>query len=138
MPTPWRATTIAIDFDRTFTSDIDMWRHLIWVFFKRGHVVWLVTGRHHTPENRQLVQGVVGSPWGEFLTGSVFCDHRPKRDVTRELGIMIDVWIDDLPELIGHADREVFAQLEAQQPIAETLPVLEPGAVSPTSCWKPE
>lgn len=136
--TPHRQTTIALDFDRTFTADIDMWRYLIWLFVYRGHKVYLVTGRHDTPENKALVYETVGEAWVVLLKDCVFCNHQPKRDVCLAAGIVIDIWIDDLPELIGHADPEVFRKLEARQPIAETLPVLEPGAVAHTSFWKPE
>ena len=137
MATPWRPTTIALDFDRTFTSDIDLWRFLLQAFTKRGHKVYLVTGRHDTPENRQLVFDTLGDD-RLSLAGYAFCNHQPKRSVMEAAGVMIDIWIDDLPELIGQFEREVFDKLEAQQPVAETLPVLEPGAVSPSSCWSPE
>jgi hypothetical protein len=135
--TPFRETTIALDFDRTFTSDIDMWRYLVWLFTQRGHKVYLVTGRHDTPENRKVVFETLGTTTALLLADFIFCDHQAKRAVAQAAGIMIDIWIDDLPELIGHADRDVFRKLEAQQPIAETLPVFEPGVVDFTSFWKP-
>lgn len=134
--TPYRETTLALDFDRTFTADIDMWRHMLWLFFQRGHKVYLVTGRHDTAENRLTVHAAVGSPWLVLLEDCIFCNHQPKRDVTRAAGILIDIWIDDLPEFVGHADQEVFRKLESQQPVAETLPVLEPGSVDATSVWR--
>lgn len=135
---PFRCTAVAVDFDRTFTSDIDFWRAFILHSTQRGHRVYLVTGRHDRPDNHELVARVVGPATYQRLSGCVFCSHTPKRDVTRALGIMIDIWIDDLPEFVGHNDLDVFRKLEAQQPVAETLPVLEPGAVHPASMWSPE
>jgi hypothetical protein len=136
--TPRRPTTLALDFDRTFTSDIEMWRYLICLFVHRGHTVYLVTGRHDTPENQQLVRATLGAVAPLVLAGCVFCNHQPKREVMQNQGIMVDIWIDDLPEFIGHSDQEVFRRLEAQQPVAETLPVLEPGVVDPAAIWQPE
>jgi acid phosphatase class B len=135
--TPYRQTTIAIDFDRTFTSDIEMWRLLVRLFAKRGHAVYLVTGRHETPENRETVFKLLGADTHLFITHVVFCDHKPKRDVTRARGIYIDIWIDDLPELIGEANQDIVRKLEAIQPIAETLPVFEDGAVTSNAVWNP-
>lgn len=133
--TPFRNTNIALDFDRTFTSDIELWRHLIRLFVQRGHRVYLVTGRHDRPDNHATLARVVGEPTFKLLSGCILCSHRPKRDVTQALGIMIDIWIDDLPEMVGHNDQEVFRKLEAQQHVDETLPVFEPGAVDPAAIW---
>lgn len=136
MATPWRPTTIALDFDRTFTSDIDLWRFLIGAFTQRGHKVYLVTGRHDTPENRQLVYATLGDE-RLSLAGCAFCNHQPKRAVMEAAGVLVDIWIDDLPELVGNFEREVFDRLESAQPVAETLPVLAPQAVRPDSRWCP-
>lgn len=136
--TPYRHTNIALDFDRTFTSDIELWRYLIQLFTQRGHRVYLVTGRHDRPDNHELVARVVGTPTFNLLSGCILCNHRPKRDVTQALGIMIDIWIDDLPEMIGHNDQEVFRKLEAQQHVSETLPVFERSAVDPAAIWLPD
>jgi hypothetical protein len=135
--TPFRRTHIALDFDRTFTSDIEMWRHLIRLFVQRGHRVYIVTGRHDSADNHELVPRVVGAATYKLLSGCVFCNHTPKRDVMQALNIMVDIWIDDLPEMVGHNDQDVFRKLEAQQHVTETLPVFEPGAVDPSAIWTP-
>lgn len=136
--TPYRHTNIALDFDRTFTSDIELWRYLIRLFTQRGHRVYLVTGRHDRRDNHETVANVVGGPTMALLCACVFCNHTPKRDVMQARGIMIDIWIDDLPEMVGHNDQEVFRKLEAQQHVTETLPVFELGAVDPAAIWTPD
>ena len=136
--TPFRHTNIALDFDRTFTSDIEFWRYMIRMFTQRGHRVYIVTGRHDREDNRELVPRIMGASTYGLLSGIVFCNHSPKRDVMQARDIMIDIWIDDLPEMVGHNDQDVFRKLEAQQHVNETLPVFEPGAVDPDALWTPE
>lgn len=135
--TPYREMTFALDFDRTFTGDIEFWRLFVRLLALRKHKVWVITGRYDTAENRALVPAVIGDSTCALLEGVIFCDHRPKRDIAEANGVKIDIWIDDLPELIGHADQVVFRKLEAAQPVAETLPVLAPAAVDPRVVWRP-
>lgn len=135
--TPKRNTTIALDFDCTFTSDIEFWRLLVDLATRRGHAVVLVTARHDTPENRTLLADVIGQPTFARLSGFLLTDRQPKRSFAEALGYKIDVWIDDLPEFIGGHDPEVLEALKAKQSIVETLPVIEMGAVCPHAIWQP-
>lgn len=84
---------IMIDYDDTYTADIEMWRRIIPVFLEQ-HQVYLVTSRgddtpidldHHFVE------------WGIPV---IYCDYRAKKTVCDELGIKIDIWIDDNPHYI--------------------------------------
>jgi hypothetical protein len=135
--TPYRPTTMALDFDRTFTSDVEFWRFFIRHAVKRGHKVICVTGRTDTPHSRIELLRTFGEQTYTLLTDCVFCNHSPKRDRTLALGYKIDIWIDDLPEGVGATDAAVFRKLEDMFPVCETLPVFGKGCVDPVKVWTP-
>jgi len=80
---------IAVDYDNTYSDDEDMWRQLVEIMKKRGHLVVMVTAR--PPEDP-----INNVPLEIFYTSS-----KPKAEFMRGKGLEIDVWIDDWPELIG-------------------------------------
>lgn len=135
--TPYRHLLIAIDFDRTFTADVEFWRFFIHAAARRGHNVLCVTGRSPTPTGRAELLAVFGDNTLKLLKDLIFCDHSPKRKKTRELGYTVDIWIDDLPEGVGATDRTVFRALEEIYPVCETLPVFGKKAVDPVKIWTP-
>jgi hypothetical protein len=135
--TPYRHTTIAIDFDRTFTSDVEMWRLIIRLFARRGHTVLCVTGRTESNYSRLELATTFGEATFKLFKEIIFCDHSPKRIATLRRGYKVDIWIDDLPEGVGAADRKVFKQLEDMYPVCEELPVFTKGSVDPIRIWTP-
>lgn len=135
--TPYRLLTIALDFDRTFTSDVEFWRLFVALAARRGHHVLCVTGRTDTPYSRLEMLNVFGPETFKLLHDCVFCDHAPKRAITLQRGYVIDIWIDDLPEGVGAADKSVFKKLETLFPVCETLPVFNKDAVSTNKIWLP-
>lgn len=83
-----RTRTIAIDWDETFTADPEMWRSIIREMEGRGHTVYIVTSRspYAVEECDREDVAVIAT------SGS------PKRQTCMDLGIWIDIWIDDFPE----------------------------------------
>lgn len=84
---------IALDWDNTFTADPPLWLGFIKEAQKR-HRVFIVTARppEHGEEIRQAMD-----PLGVEI---IFCSGQPKIAVTDEAQVSIDIWIDDMPELL--------------------------------------
>lgn len=135
--TPKRNTTIALDFDRTFTSDVAFWRLFVELASLRGHRVLCVTGRTDTPYSRLELARLFGEPAFKLLTDLIFCNHAPKRQIVHAKGYNIDIWIDDMPEGITATDAAAFRALEQIYPVCETLPVFEKDTVDPKYIWRP-
>jgi hypothetical protein len=135
---PYRPTVMAIDFDRTFTSDVDFWRLFIRQAVTRGHTVLCVTGRTDTPYSRAELANVFGSSTFSLLTCCIFCNHSPKRAAAQRAGYRVDIWIDDLPEGVGATDPKEFKKLEDQFDVCEMLPVFHKGALDAQAVWRPD
>lgn len=136
--TPYRKTVIALDFDRTFTSDVEFWRMFVLRATQRGHAIICVTGRTDCPRNHAEVAAVFGPECFARLSGCVFCSHAPKRAVVESRGHAVDIWIDDLPEGIGARDAAEFKALESKFQVCETLPVFNVAELPPNTVWQPE
>lgn len=98
---------IALDFDETFTLDPTMWLYFIDEAVTAGHTVYIVTARDEFNDGINWLK--VGL--GEAPCEVIWCDGCPKRELTRGLGLKIDVWIDDnpagiiLPTSFTHEDQ---------------------------------
>lgn len=84
---------IALDFDGTYTAAPHFWEDFIRKAEVSGHLVWIVTARDE--DNDGIDWSKVGAARAPCTV--IFCDGRPKRQIVRELGIEIDIWIDDNP-----------------------------------------
>jgi len=84
---------ISIDFDDTYTRDPDTWNLVIAQLQLSGHQVYCVTYR--TPEEGLEVYSTIGRIVG--TNRCYFTSHQSKQAYTRQQGIKIDVWIDDMP-----------------------------------------
>ena len=85
---------IMIDYDNTYTADVEMWRKIIPIMLDRGHNLYLVTSRSmDTPIELAM----------DFVNWSIpiiYCNYRAKEIVCYEQGIRINIWMDDDPEFI--------------------------------------
>lgn len=84
---------IAIDYDGTWTEDPDMFETLTTVMRMRSHRVLVVTARVSG-------EAEVERKCGPFVDRILFSGRTPKRDYCHEQGELVDVWIDDMPDLI--------------------------------------
>ena len=87
---------IAIDYDNTYTAAPDLWNQTIKLFQDAGHTIICVTARDDTPVMAQPVLDSIGK-----LVPVIFANGRWKRDVAKRNGYKVDVWIDDMPEMIA-------------------------------------
>lgn len=88
---------IALDFDDTYTADPSLWDTFISECLSRSHRVLIVTCRHGTEESREVVLENLGLDVPVYYTG-----HAPKRWFMEQLGVKVDIWIDDRPEFVVH------------------------------------
>lgn len=82
---------LSLDYDNTYTRDPKGWDEFIALFKSRGHNVYCVTMRS-PPEAVQVFHDLTGK------VDNIFCTNRQaKKDFMFNVGISIDVWIDDMP-----------------------------------------
>lgn len=87
---------LSLDFDDTYTRDPAFWDAFIVSARARGHNVYLVTAR--TPEQGKEVFDTVGKIVGREKC--FFTSMQGKRKFMWANKIRIDVWIDDMPDMI--------------------------------------
>lgn len=84
---------IAIDYDRTFTADKELWTEFIRAARKRGHEVIMITWRNHASDPEFAVVFT--------LVNTVWCTGRElKETYAARMRVKVDIWIDDNPESI--------------------------------------
>lgn len=84
--------TIALDYDDTFTRDPAFWTAVVDAGRKFGHKFVCITARRDTFDNRAELSNAL--PAG---VDAYFSYDEPKSDFARRKGIVVDVWVDDLP-----------------------------------------
>lgn len=83
---------IAIDYDLTYTVDPQFWDSVIDAGRLHGHTFVCVTGRTEPPQPPARLMRDVPL----VLAGNLYKRHAAALD-----GFIVDVWIDDDPEVIG-------------------------------------
>ena len=84
---------ISLDFDGTYTEDPQLWDAWIKNALSRRHNVFLITMRHETEANAAIKK--LGTTIPLIFTG-----RRAKQAFVNQIGLHIDVWIDDNPHWI--------------------------------------
>lgn len=85
---------LSLDYDDTYTRDPILWDIFISNARSRGHTVYVVTMRYEG-EGSQVIAALNDKVDKIFFTG-----RKAKYDFMVEQGIMVNVWIDDMPWFI--------------------------------------
>jgi len=88
---------IALDYDGTFTEDPGLWLKFIESAQAHGHTVMLVTMRYPVEQVTSQLKCPVH-----------YTSRQAKRRYMQNMGIEIQVWIDDIPEFILHSTQEAL------------------------------
>ena len=81
---------IALDWDKTYTEDTVLFSEFVKIAESRGHTVIIVTAR---PESHQIANPPSG-------IDVVYADHEWKYSASLKAGYKVDIWIDDMPNMI--------------------------------------
>ena len=92
---------VSLDFDDTYTRDPELWNKIVIMMLNRGHTVYVVSARY----DRQMdeVYDSIGTIIGKKNCFSTNMNQK-REYMAKTQGILIDVWIDDMPEMIVEAD----------------------------------
>ena len=93
---------IGLDYDNTVTEDPKAFKKIIDVFRSAGHKVFIVTMRYES-ECKEIKNN-----YGSLVDGIINTDRQAKKKVTDDLGIPINVWIDDTPGAITKSAKEIW------------------------------
>jgi len=83
---------LGVDYDGTWTLDPEFWRSVAVWAQGRGHRVVIVTNRgpsHWEPIREELPVPVI------------YADGKPKADAVRAAGVVVDVWVEDMPHRVN-------------------------------------
>lgn len=86
---------IALDYDDTFTSDKPMWANIVAFMKANGCDVRFVTARFENTDkysNEDILQDS-----DRLNIPIIFCNGKPKEDVTNRVNFKVNIWIDDYP-----------------------------------------
>ena len=89
---PVTRLNIGLDYDDTFTQDPGLWRMFVANCQSRGHTVFVTTARmaNNIADVEENLPGI------EVIPSS----GKPKKMATEAAGVSIDIWIDDMPQII--------------------------------------
>lgn len=88
---------ISVDYDSTYSADPITFNAVIQIFQAAGHTVICCTGRDRT-SGKEVLESI-GKLVGE--DHCVFAGKEWKRDAASAAGFDVDVWIDDMPEMVA-------------------------------------
>lgn len=79
---------IALDYDKTYTRDKEMWDKFIRMALYHGHKIICLTMRRYPEEQiKDMFEGIE----------ITYTNRKAKKRYADEHGILVDIWIDDNP-----------------------------------------
>lgn len=104
----FRPTNIAVDYDETISSNPKAWVAIMELMHKLGMTIYVVTYRY---ANLMEEFDLEYLKHYDFISKLVFTGRRGKKKFCEELGIHIDIWVDDNPITVTHSMRGIDAGL---------------------------
>ena len=89
---------VAIDFDKTYDSAPLIFDEVICSFRQRKHGVYIVTYRHKEYDPDPLLDALQNNQ-----VPIIYTDGKAKDKFCKDLGVTIDIWIEDNPKAV-HQD----------------------------------
>lgn len=103
-----RQINISVDYDETITTNPQGWLKIMELLHELGMTVYVVTYRHARLEEEFDLEYLKHF---DFIEGLIFTGRSGKKKFCEDLGINIDIWIDDNPITITHSMRGIDAGL---------------------------
>lgn len=100
---------IGLDWDGTCSVDIELFLMFVKLARARQHKVYIVTMRYPSEVSNPPHKAIPP----EFIKetdGIIFTCREAKRKVVDEMGIVINVWIDDNPTAVEKHAREIWVE----------------------------
>jgi hypothetical protein len=104
---------IALDYDATASTNIKFWQNFVVLAQSNGYNVYIVTARHPNRIEEPTLY------FGHLVRGVIATAHNAKKAYCREIGLEIDIFIDDSP-------WNVYVNIDGSTPKSEALSPLNP------------
>jgi hypothetical protein len=85
---------LGVDYDDTWTLDPVFWRAVVELAAARGHEVVIVSNRG--PSRWEPIAEEHALP-----VRVIYADGKPKTEAVRAAGLVIDVWVEDMPHRVN-------------------------------------
>jgi hypothetical protein len=100
----------ALDFDGVVTEDSNLFANFVNVARGAGHKVYIVTMRYPS----ECMHDRLMWRWVHGVDGIIPTSRKAKRKACEDLGIKIDVWIDDNPEAVAKDAMDIWGSSSAE------------------------
>jgi hypothetical protein len=104
---------IALDYDATASTNIKFWQDFVVLAQSNGYNVYIVTARHPNRIEEPTLY------FGHLVRGVIATSHKAKKAYCREIGLEIDIFIDDSP-------WNVYVNIDGSTPKSEAFSPLNP------------
>lgn len=110
---PPERRNIALDYDATASTNIQFWQNFVVLAQASGYDVYIVTARHPNRIEEPTLY------FGHLVRGVIATSHKAKKAYCREMGLEIDIFIDDSP-------WNVYVNIDGSAPKDEKASFLNP------------